>query len=171
VSAALFSIPVAVLVERSKAHNPWVDFLWRPVSVLVGQPSAAPWTVLGGEGQATVFYAGMATIALHRTETGNYRDNLRCEAPLLWVVLRPTGVTPPYTVFAVTADPAEGEAFTETGQDLVETVPMPMAIRTRLEGFIAEHHVERPFYKRKRKLADPQAFVRRKGGRQEDSDD
>ena len=46
-------------------------------------------------------------------------------APLLWVVLRPTGAEPPYDVLAVTADPAEGEASTEAGNDLVETVPMP----------------------------------------------
>ena len=73
------------------------------------------------------FYAGAAEIALYRTETGNYRDNLASGAPQLWVVLRPTGVEPPYELFAVTADPAEGEAFTEAGNDLVETVPMPRA--------------------------------------------
>ena len=47
----------------------------------------------------------------------------------LWVVLRPTGVEPPYELLAVTADPAEGEAFTEAGNDLVEMVAMPEPIR------------------------------------------
>ena len=73
----------------------------------------------------TTFYAGAATIELHRTETANYISNLESGAPLLWVVLRPTGAEPPYDVMTVTADPAEGEAFTEAGNDLVETVPMP----------------------------------------------
>ena len=50
----------------------------------------------------------------------------------------------------VTADPAEGEASTEAGDNLVETVPMPDGIIEALEAFIAEHHVERPFYKRQR---------------------
>ena len=70
--------------------------------------------------------------------------------PALWVVLRPTGAQPPYEVLAVTADPAEGEAFTEAGNDLVETVPMPGGHRQAIEAFVAEHHVERPFFKRQR---------------------
>jgi hypothetical protein len=89
-------------------------------------------------------------IDLHRTETANYLDNLQSGNPQLWVVLRPTGSVPPYEVIAVTADPAEGEAFTEAGNDLVETVPMPGPIVRTLEAFIAEHHVERPFFKRQR---------------------
>ncbi len=53
---------------------------------------------------------------------------------------------------AVTADPSEGEAFTEAGNDLVETVPMPGDIRDTLEAFVAEHHVERAFFKRQRDI-------------------
>jgi hypothetical protein len=53
-------------------------------------------------------------------------------------------------VIAVTADPAEGEALTEAGQDIVETLPMPSGIVQALEAFIVEHHVERPFFKRRR---------------------
>jgi hypothetical protein len=76
-------------------------------------------------------------------------------------VLRPTETEPPYVVLTVTADPAEGESLTEAGDDLVETVPMPEAIRRSVEAFVAEHHVERPFVKRQRDnvrragLADP----------------
>jgi hypothetical protein len=98
----------------------------------------------------TIFFAGTATIAFYRTETANYIDNLSSGAPLLWVALRATDGEPPYEVLAVTADPAEGEAFTEAGNDLVETVPMPADIRDTVEAFIAEHHVERPFLKRQR---------------------
>ena len=60
--------------------------------------------------------------------------------------LRPTGIDPPYEVFGVTADPAEGEGWTETGTDLVEVVAMPEPIRATIEAFVAEHHVDRPFY-------------------------
>jgi uncharacterized protein DUF3305 len=149
-SAALVSIPVGVVVERHKATSPWLDFVWRPASVLPGVPSAEPWTPLGTRGEAAMFFAGTATVALHRTETTNYIGNLESGAPLLWVVLRATGGEPPYEVAAVTADPAEGEAYTEAGNDLVETVPMPDSIRDALEAFIAQHHVERPFFKRQR---------------------
>ena len=67
----------------------------------------------------------------------------------------------PYAVSAVTADPAEGEAFTEAGANLVEAVPMPEVLREAIENFIAEHHVEREFVKRERRRADPEALARR----------
>ena len=89
-STALTRIAVGVVVERRKAKSPWLDFLWRPISVLVGTPSATPWTQIGEEGSATTFYAGEAAIELHRTETANYRDNLSSGTPALWVVLRPS---------------------------------------------------------------------------------
>ena len=88
-SRALAHIPVGVIVERRNAKSKWVDFLWRPVSVFVGVPSAAPWTPLDTEAETILFFAGEAVIELHRTETTNYRDNLASGAPALWVALCP----------------------------------------------------------------------------------
>jgi hypothetical protein len=45
---------------------------------------------------------------------------------------------------------------------------MPDAIAERLEAFVAEHHVERPFYKRKRNRADPEALGKRAVVREDD---
>ena len=162
-STALKSIPVGVVVERYKSTSAWVDFIWRPVAVLPGAPDAKPWTLLGESPEKTTFYAGPALIELHRTETTNYRDNLASPTPGLWVVLRQTGSEPPYKVFTVTADPAEGEAMTEAGNDLVDQVAIPAPIRTVIEAFVAEHHVERKFTKRKRDRADPEALARNSG--------
>ena len=158
-STALARIVVGVVVERRKARSPWLDFLWRPVSVLVGTPSAVPWTRIGEGDDATIFYAGEAAIELHRSETANYRQNLSSGTPVLWVVLRPTlanSASSAFDIIAVTADPSEGEALTDAGNDLVATVPMPIAIIETIDGFIAEHHVERPFEKRKRDRGEPQ---------------
>ncbi len=154
-STALVHIPVGVVVERRKARSMWVDFLWRPVSVFTGKPSAAPWTPLDTGAEATLFFAGEAVIELHRTETTNYRDNLRSGAPALWVALRPVASERPYEILAVTADPAEGEAFTDAGSNLVEAVPMPPEVVAAVGQFIAEHHVERAFVKRRRQPAEP----------------
>ncbi len=153
-------IAVGVVVERRKAKSHWIDFTWRPVSVLAGIPQASPWTLLSQDNEGATFYAGAAEIALHRTETGNYRDNLASGAPRLWVALRATGVEPPFEVFAVTCDPAEGEALTEAGNDVVDVVEMPEAVQALVIDFVREHHIERPFYKRKRDRADPQALAR-----------
>lgn len=129
----------------------WLDFLWRPVSVLVGAPSAAPWTSLDADEETSLFFAGVALVELHRTETANYRDNLASGRPSLWVVLCPVASDPPYDVLGVTADPAEGEALTDAGNNIVEAVAMPPDIVNAVAQFIAEHHVERPFVKRNRK--------------------
>ena len=149
-STALERIPVGVVVERRKAKSMWTDFLWRPVSVFAGIASAAPWTPLDAEAETPLFFAGEAVIELYRTETTNYRNNLASAAPALWVIMRPTASDPPYELLAVTADPAEGEASTDAGNNLVEAVRIPPDIVDIIDRFIAMHHVERPFVKRRR---------------------
>ena len=150
-STALAVIPVGVLVERRKATSLWADFLWGPVSVLAGTPTAAPWTPLDAGEDTTLFYVGQAVIELHRTETANYRDNLASGTPALWTALRPVGSERgPHEILAVTADPAEEEAFTNAGTNLVEAAPMPPDVVEIVTQFIAKHHVDRPFVKRQR---------------------
>ena len=160
-TAPLATIPVGVLVERSKSMNQWAEFYWRATGVLAGQPATAAWTKLSDDGERATFYAGTAEIELYRTETTFYRDNLASGAPGLWVALRAAEGEPPFTVAAVTADPAEGEMLTETATDLVEQVPMPLPIQHVIAAFVGQHHVEQPFVKRKRDRADPEILARR----------
>jgi hypothetical protein len=160
-SPPLTQIAVGVVVERRKAASPWIDFVWRTVGTLPDAPDLPPWTVLREEVDAVLFYAGRENVNLYRSETARYRDNLATGSPSLWVVLSPTEQEWPYTLTAVTADPAEGEVFTEAGGNLVEAVAMPDALREVVERFVAEHHVEQEFVKRKRKRADPEALARR----------
>ena len=160
--AALARITVGVVVEQRRARNPWIDFTWEPVMVLPGSADAAPWTVLSDESERTAFYVGSTEIALYRTESGHYRDNLDSGAPRLWVALRPTGREPPYDLLAVTADPAEGESFTQPGSDLVGAVPMPAAVREIVAAFVAAHPVVGAFHKRQRDGLDPSALSGRR---------
>jgi hypothetical protein len=161
VSAPLLSIAVGVIVERVKAASPWIDYTWRPAAVLAGQPDTPVWTQLTGDNERATFYAGASTVDLHHSETANYRDNLASGAPSLWVVLHETGATPPYALYLVTADPAEGEGMTAAGNNIVEPVPMPDSVRETVAAFVAEHHVETEFVKRKRDRANPEALGRR----------
>ena len=165
--AALARIRVGVIVERRRAESSWVDFLYRPVSVLEGVPVASPWTLIGTEGDLATFYAGDAVIELHRTETANYRDNLASGSPRLWVILRPGSGEVGLDLLFVTADPAEGEALTGAGNDLVDSVPMPGSVRQTVANFIAEHHVEQAFFKRERSKSQPPA--RHAGGPKDDA--
>jgi len=150
-SYALAQISVGVAVERRRQKSQWsTGELWRPVSVFVGRPSAKAWTVIEATAETTTFYAGEARIELFRTETANYLSNLAMSPPVLWVILRSIPHEPGMELRGVIADPAEGEALTGSGTDVVETVPMPASISERLRAFIAEYHIERPMYKRQR---------------------
>jgi hypothetical protein len=149
----LARLPVGIVAERRTAKSAWADYLWRPVAALAGAPPAAPWTALGGTVDCMNFYIGTAEIELHRSDASGYRDNLNSGEPLLWVVLRSTGGEPPYCIAAVTAEPGEGEAYTEAGTDLVDTVAMPEPIHSEIAAFVAQHFVERPFVKRRRGAA------------------
>ena len=157
----LKTVAVGIVVERSKGSGPWTDFLWRPLNALSGVPDTQPWTKLSDDGERVTFYAGAADIELYRSEAGNYRENLLVETPLLWVALRPSETDPPYTLAGVTADPAEGESWAGLGNDLVETVAMPVAVEEVVAAFVSEHYVEQTFRKRKRDRADPEVLARR----------
>lgn len=155
---------VGIIVERRVLKNPWVDHAWMPVAVLAGAPAAAPWTMLSQTPEVTRYYAGTFQLEFFASETGMYRDNLRSGRPSLWVSLRSSRAQPGIALHLVTADPAEAEALTEPGTDIIEAVPMPPEIHHRLAAFIEAHHVERPFIKRKRDRADTEAMARRVPG-------
>ena len=155
---------VGVVVERRTLDNPWVDHVWLPSAVLPGAPPVAAWTVLSEHDGLRQVYAGPHELSFFSIDTAHYRDNLSSGSPKIWVSLRPIDAEPPVKVVGVTADPAEGEAFTEAGEDIVEAVAMPPEIALRLAEFVHTHHVERDFYKRRRDHANPEALAIRPGG-------
>jgi hypothetical protein len=157
---------VGVVVAKRKLKGPWVDHAWVPVAVLPEPPAAAPWTFLGREGDDERWYIGAAPLEFVTVETGSYRDNLLTDQPRVWVSLRPAHGDHPVELFAVTADPAEGEGLTEAGTDIVEALPMPAELAAAFAAFVEEHHVERAFVKRKRDRANPEALAH--GGRPRD---
>lgn len=145
---------VGVVLRRRAIDNPWIDHMWSPVTILEDVPSTAPWTVLSQEADATLYYAGRATIDLFSTDTANYRDNLADGAPQIWVALRRQDGGSELELTKVTADPTEGEAMFESGTDVIGTVPMPPDIASWIAAFVDEFHVEQVFHKRKRDRAN-----------------
>lgn len=155
-------IPVSVIVERRKARGPWVDHVWVPVAVLPAPTVARPWTVLHRHDGLTAFIAGQADVELHPSDTLGYKANLESGRPMLWVVLRPCLDEPGIELHRVLADPTEAEAMvTVGGEEVIEPVPMPGPVREAMEAFVAEHHRDRGFFKRKRDRADPEALAAR----------
>ena len=160
---------IGVVVAKRRLKSAWASHAWSPHSVLPAVPAAAPGALLSGDADGELFYAGQFELMLHASETAHYRDNLASGRPSLWIALRLTEGDE-YEIAAVTADPYEGEALAEGIGEIVEPVAMPAEIQATLAAFIDAYHRERPFLKRKRDRADPEALARRgrSSGRQDD---
>jgi Protein of unknown function (DUF3305) len=162
-------VQVGVLIARRELKGRWADHAWSPYAVLPAAPAAAPGTRLGGGDGEDIFYAGAYDVSLHSAETAHYRDNLASGHPALWVVLQPVAGDE-YEIAIVTADPYEGEALAQGNGEIVEALPMPAEVQEKIAAFIEAFHVERPFVKRKRDRADPEALakgtpgLKRRGG-------
>jgi len=158
----VLSLPVSVVVERRAAKSPWVEHLWMPVAVLPAPTVASPWTVLRREGDVTAYIAGQAELELAASDTLGYKANLESGRPVLWVVLRRCLEEPGVELHRVIADAGEAESLISVGSsDIIEPVPMPGPIRETIEAFVAAHHRERAFVKRRRDRADPEALATR----------
>jgi hypothetical protein len=154
-------LTVGVVVERRPATSPWADHLWRAVEVLEAAPDLPDWTPLREEAGRTLFFAGRAEVALHPTDTANYKHNLEAAQPLVWVILRPAPTPAGLALRAVTVDPGEAHIHADVGNDLLESLPMPPGLRDLAAEFVARHHKEHAFHKRQRDRADPEALARR----------
>ncbi|MEA2856342.1 MAG: hypothetical protein QOH98_663 [Methylobacteriaceae bacterium] len=150
---------VGIIVAKRRLKGPWASHAWLPCAVLPAAPAATPWTRLTVNEDEETFYAGSFEVSLHPSETAHYRDNLTSERPSLWIALRHVAGEE-YEIAAVTANPYEGEAMAEGIGEIVEAVPMPPDIQAKVAEFFTAFHQERPFIKRKRDRANPEALAR-----------
>lgn len=127
----------------------WGGRVLRPHAVIeAAMPMPAGHVMHEAEGVRTV-WLGDHALTLYHGETGHYRANLAA-APSVWVAMDGDAV------HMVTVDPYEGEGLASDTARVVEAVPMPEGVQARLAAFIATHHVEETFKKRKRQPATGQ---------------
>ncbi len=157
-------IPVGVVIRKQPGVTRWARWIWRPVAVL---PGAAPadWHELRREGEAVEYHAATVDLEVHRADTEGYKVALSREPPSVYVILRPVedpDSEHPVEVFRVTASAFEAQDYLDSGEEIVEPVPMPPALIAWLSDFVARHHKDEPFVKRKRRPAEiePQEDVR-----------
>lgn len=146
------STRMAVVVERRDGATSWIKDSWRPVEVLADPPAAAsPWLLLHqGEGFEH-YLASDVALDLHRSDLSSYRYNLGGDEPRLYVVLRHTDhPDQPMRVVLATAAPDQAQAMSESGEDMVDGLPMPESLRAWVELFCACHPPDEPMRKRKR---------------------
>ncbi len=149
-------MPLGVVLERRDIDNPWQSVSWRAVAVIPGAPEIdQPRRLRGGPGWEQ-YHAATVTVELHRSETEGYKHNVSNEeVPKVYVVLRfdeedEDGAPRPALA---TVCPYEASAYLDTTAtgEMVEPVPMPDGVRAWVQEFVAKHHVDAPFVKKRKK--------------------
>ena len=95
-------------------------------------------------------------LELHRGETEGYLVNLSQVPPVVFVVLRRGEAADEMEVepFHATVCPYEAMGYVESGDEIVEGVPMPQEVQDWVREFVAVYHVDTPFIKRRNRRAD-----------------
>lgn len=150
-------LPLGVVIRKQPGVTRWARWVWRPVAVLPGA-GPADWREIRREGEAVEYHAATGLLELHRAEVEAYRVALSNDPPCVYVVLRPPadpGAGREVEVFTVTASAFEAQDYLDSGEDIVEAVPMPPALIAWVSDFVGRHHKEERFVKRQRVPVDP----------------
>lgn len=144
---------VGVLLERRHIAHPWQEYAWHAAGVIPGAPDiAGPRLLHQGEGWAR-YHMATLDIELFPRETEGYRFNLSQAQPVVYVLWRheneDTEQQP--EVFHVTVCPYEAQDYQDGGDVVVEAVTLPDLVAHWMRFYIARHHVDEPFEKRRRK--------------------
>ena len=145
-------LPVGAVVRRSPGVTRWAKHIWQPVAVIPGATDAF-WKELVREGDVVDYHAGTVTLELFRADVEAYLVSLNMAVPSLWVVLDrdESGQSPSdYFLSAITASAYEAQDALDSGESIVEAVPMPDSLAAWIKEFIDMHYIEEPFKKRRR---------------------
>ena len=145
-------LPVGAVVRRSPGVTRWAKHIWKPVAVIPGATDTF-WKELVREGDVVDYHAGTVTLELFRADVEAYLVSLNMAVPSLWVVLDrdESGQSPSdYFLSAITASAYEAQDALDSGESIVEAVPMPDSLAAWIKEFIDMHYIEEPFKKRRR---------------------
>ena len=145
-------MPVGVVLRRTPGATRWAKWAWRAVAVLPGA-GPADWRELRRDGDAVEYHAGTPTLELYRAETEAYLHGITAQQPSVWVVMREVSGEHPFEIVTITASPYEAQDYGDNGEDIVEKIPMPPGLLAWVGDFVARHHVEEEFVKRRRDRA------------------
>jgi len=142
-------MPLGVVIRRVPGVTRWVSHVWKAVAVLPGA-GPADWKELRRDGDAVEFHAATLPLELFRTDTEAYLHGLSAKVPAIYVVMRDGAGSHPLDVVLVTASPYEAQDYADTGEELVEKVPMPEGLIAWIRDFVDLHHEDEVFIKRRR---------------------
>lgn len=143
------AIPLGIVLRRAPGVTRWQRWTWTAAAVLPGA-GPADWRELRREGEAVEFHAATLALELHGADTEAYCHELMAQVPSVYVVMRPDGGAHPLEVLLATVSPYEAQDYADSGEELIEKVPMPPALHALVADFVEEFHHEEAFIKRKR---------------------
>ena len=144
------TLPIGVVLSKLPGTTRWAPHLWKATSVL---PGAAPanWKLLRSIGGVSEYHVTTLPLELWPSETEAYLNGLSARVPSVCVVLRPDDHEAEGIVVAlVTASPYEAQDYMDSGEEIVELVPMPEGLVAFVRDFCRQHHRDEAFVKRRR---------------------
>ena len=145
-------LKVGAVVRRSPGVTRWAKVIWKPVAVIPGAPEAF-WKEMVREGDVVDYHAGTVTMELFRADVEGYLVSLNMAAPSVWIILDkdvPSQSPSGWVVSTVTASAHEALDALDSGESIVEAVPIPESLAAWIKEFIDMHYIEEPFKKRRR---------------------
>ena len=158
-------LSVGVVIRKQPGVTRWARWVWKAIAVLPGA-GPADWAEMRRDGEAVEYHAATVEMEVHRKETEGYRVSLSNDPPCVYVILRPSEdpeAEQDVDVFRVTASAFEAQDYMDSGEEIVEAVPMPPELIAWVSSFIEIHHVEEEFVKRKRRRWDEEEGETGKG--------
>ncbi|MEE3170239.1 MAG: DUF3305 domain-containing protein [Pseudomonadota bacterium] len=146
------TLQVGAVVRRSPGVTRWAKEIWKPVAVIPGAPDAF-WKELVHDGEVVDYHAGTVTMELFRADVEGYLVSLNMSVPSAWVILDRdvTGQSPSgWMLSTITANAHEALDSLDSGESIVESVPIPESLAAWIKEFIDMHYIEEPFKKRRR---------------------
>ncbi|MFN2361720.1 MAG: DUF3305 domain-containing protein [Marinobacter sp.] len=145
-------LQIGAVVRRSPGITRWARDVWKPLAVIPGAPDAF-WKELVRDGEQIDYHAGTVAMELYRADVEGYLVSLNMAVPSVWIIMdrdqskrSPSG----WVVSAVTASAHEALDALDSGESIVEAVPIPESLAAWIKEFIDMHYIEEPFKKRRR---------------------
>ena len=142
-------MPLGIVIRRVPGVTRWTKHVWKAVAVLPGAADA-DWKELRRDGDSVEYHAATLTLELFRTDTEAYLHGLSVKVPSIYVVMREADSSRPLDMVLATASPYEAQDYADTGEELVEKVPMPEGLVAWIRDFVELHHEDEVFVKRRR---------------------
>lgn len=145
-------LKVGAVVRRSPGVTRWAREIWKPVAVIPGAPEAF-WKEMVREGEIVDYHAGTVCMELFRADVESYLVSLNMTVPSVWIIMdrddtnrSPSG----WFVSTITASAYEALDALDSGESIVEPVPVPESLAAWIKEFVDLHYIEEPFKKRQR---------------------